>query len=151
MHTVIPPSCVCSFLNVTRRKQQRPGIASNDNTSHVPTARSSADPTKPNHPPTRYILPECHREEPTEARRCKGMPPARDPAWYLESHLRCVTCSITGRPQSLPTPAPQSASGRPHGHSFHATHGHWCVTVVFHSRTASAVLAVPANSWCSWM
>ena len=28
---------------VTRRKQQRPGIASNDNTMHVFTARSSAD------------------------------------------------------------------------------------------------------------
>ena len=26
---------------VTRRKQQRPGIASNDNTTHVPTARNS--------------------------------------------------------------------------------------------------------------
>ena len=34
---------------VTRRKQQRPGIAADDNTTHVPTARSSADPTKPNH------------------------------------------------------------------------------------------------------
>ena len=39
---------------VTRRKQQRPGIASNDNTTHVPTARSSADLTKPNHTPTRH-------------------------------------------------------------------------------------------------
>ena len=29
--------------SVTRRKQQRPGIASNDNATNVPTARSSAD------------------------------------------------------------------------------------------------------------
>ena len=40
--------------SVTRRKQQRPGIASNDNTTHVPTARSSADPTKPNHTPMQH-------------------------------------------------------------------------------------------------
>ena len=40
--------------DVTRRKQQRPGIASNNSTTHVPTARSSADPTKPNHTPTRH-------------------------------------------------------------------------------------------------
>ena len=40
-----------SFLG---RKQQRPGIASNDNTKHVPTARSSADLTKPNNTPTRH-------------------------------------------------------------------------------------------------
>ena len=39
------------FLSVTRRKQQSPGIASNDSTTHVPTARSSADPTKPTHTP----------------------------------------------------------------------------------------------------
>ena len=38
--------------SVTRRKPQRPGIASNDTTTHVPTARSSADLTKPNHTPT---------------------------------------------------------------------------------------------------
>ena len=37
-----------------QRKQHRPGIASSDNTMHVPTARSSADPTKPNHTPTRH-------------------------------------------------------------------------------------------------
>ena len=40
---------------VTRRKQQRPGIASNDNTTHVPTARSSADLTKPNQTPTQLV------------------------------------------------------------------------------------------------
>ena len=38
---------------VTRRKQHRPGIALNDNTTHVPTAGSSAALTKPNHTPTR--------------------------------------------------------------------------------------------------
>ena len=37
---------------VTRRKQHRPGIAPNANTTHVPTAGSSAAPTKPNHTPT---------------------------------------------------------------------------------------------------
>ena len=41
---------------VTRRKQERPGNASNDNTAHMPTARSSADLTKPNHTPTRHTL-----------------------------------------------------------------------------------------------
>ena len=40
---------------VTRRKQKRPGIASNDNTTHAPTARRSADLTKPNHTPMRHI------------------------------------------------------------------------------------------------
>ena len=37
---------------VTRRKQHRPGIAPNANTTHVPTAGSSAALTKPNHTPT---------------------------------------------------------------------------------------------------
>ena len=37
---------------------QRPGIASNDNTTHVPTARSSADLTKPKHPPKRHTRAE---------------------------------------------------------------------------------------------
>ena len=37
----------------TRRKQHRPGIAPNDNTTHVPTAGSSAALTRPNHTPTR--------------------------------------------------------------------------------------------------
>ena len=41
---------------VTRRKQHRPGIASNDNTMHVTIARSSADHTKPSQTPTRYTL-----------------------------------------------------------------------------------------------
>ena len=45
---------LCAMSCVTRRKQQRPGIASNDNTTHVPTARSCADPTKPNHTTTRH-------------------------------------------------------------------------------------------------
>ena len=46
-------SALCS---VTRRKQERPGNASNDNTAHMPTARISADLTKPNHTPTRHTL-----------------------------------------------------------------------------------------------
>ena len=44
----------CGFLCVTRRKQHRPGTAPNANTTHVPTAGSSAAPTKPNHTPTRH-------------------------------------------------------------------------------------------------
>ena len=40
-------------LGVTRRKQQRPCITPNDNTTHVPTVGSSAALTKPNHTPTR--------------------------------------------------------------------------------------------------
>ena len=47
-------ACICALSGVTRRKQHRPGIASNDNTMHVPTARSSADLTNPNQTPTRY-------------------------------------------------------------------------------------------------
>ena len=39
---------------VTRRKQHRPGIAPNANTTHVPTAGSSAALTKPNHTPSRH-------------------------------------------------------------------------------------------------
>ena len=39
---------------VTRRKHHRPGIAPNANTMHVPTAGSSAAPTKPNHTPSRH-------------------------------------------------------------------------------------------------
>ena len=41
---------------VTRRKQHRPGIASNMNTMLVTTARSSAGLTKRNHSPMRYNL-----------------------------------------------------------------------------------------------
>ena len=37
---------------VTRRKQHQPGITPNDNTTHVPTAGSSAALTKPYHTPT---------------------------------------------------------------------------------------------------
>ena len=44
------------MCRVTRRKQERPGDASNDNTTHVPTARSSADLTKLNNTPTRHTL-----------------------------------------------------------------------------------------------
>ena len=45
-----------SLFCVTRRKQHRPSIAPNANTTHVPTAGSSAAPTKPNHTPTRRPL-----------------------------------------------------------------------------------------------
>ena len=41
-------------MGVTRRKQHRPGIAPNTNTTHVPTAGSSAALTKPNHTPNRH-------------------------------------------------------------------------------------------------
>ena len=47
-------SCYAVRLCVPRRKQQRPGIALNDNTTRAPSARSSADPTRPNHTPTRH-------------------------------------------------------------------------------------------------
>ena len=40
--------------SVARRKQHRPGIALNANTTHVPTAGSSAALTEPNHTPTRH-------------------------------------------------------------------------------------------------
>ena len=43
-----------SLTRVTRRKQQQPGITPNDNTTHVPTAGSSAALTKPNQTPTRH-------------------------------------------------------------------------------------------------
>ena len=39
---------------VTRRKQHQPGITPNDNTTHVPTAGTSAALTKPNDNPTRH-------------------------------------------------------------------------------------------------
>ena len=39
---------------VTRRKHHRTGIAPNANTTHVPTAGSSAAPTKPNHTLSRH-------------------------------------------------------------------------------------------------
>ena len=42
------------LMCVTRRKQKRPGIASNDHTKHVPIARSSGDLTKPKHTLTRH-------------------------------------------------------------------------------------------------
>ena len=42
------------LAGVTQRKQHRPGIGPNDNTTHVPTAGSSAALTKPNHSPTRH-------------------------------------------------------------------------------------------------
>ena len=42
------------YTRVTRRKQHRSGIAPNANTTHVPTAGSSAALTKPNHTPTRH-------------------------------------------------------------------------------------------------
>ena len=52
LSTPIQPST--GKAGVTQRKQNRPGIASNDNTMHVPTARSSTDLMKPNHTPTRH-------------------------------------------------------------------------------------------------
>ena len=48
--------CIGCILCTIRRKQHRPGIASNDNTMHVPAARGSEDLTKPNHTPTRHTL-----------------------------------------------------------------------------------------------
>ena len=47
-------TCRAILLRVTRRKHHRPGIAPNANTTHVPTAGSSAAPTKPNHTPSRH-------------------------------------------------------------------------------------------------
>ena len=43
-------------MSVTRREQERPGNALNDNTTHVPPARSSADLPKPNQTETRHTL-----------------------------------------------------------------------------------------------
>ena len=40
--------------SVTRRKRHQPGMTPVDNTTHVPTAGSSAVLTKPNHTPTRH-------------------------------------------------------------------------------------------------
>ena len=51
-------ACDC----VTRRKHHRPGIAPNANTTHVPTAGSSAAPTKPNHTPSRLSWLACVTE-----------------------------------------------------------------------------------------
>ena len=48
----LPRTTIQRILCVTRRKQHRPGIAPNDNTTHVPTAGSSAALTKPS--PTRH-------------------------------------------------------------------------------------------------
>ena len=48
------PLVPSSLVKVTRRKQHRPGIAPNANTTHVPTTGSSVAPTKPNHTPTRH-------------------------------------------------------------------------------------------------
>ena len=56
-HTHTVQSCVrytISYTCVTRRKHHRPGIAPSANTTHVPTAGSSAAPTKPNHTPSRH-------------------------------------------------------------------------------------------------
>ena len=44
------------MARVTWRKQNRPGIAPNNNTTHVTTARSSADLTKRNQTPPQYTL-----------------------------------------------------------------------------------------------
>ena len=49
------PDTRYAYVCVTRRKQHRPGIAPNANTTHVPTAGSSAALTKPNHTPTRHL------------------------------------------------------------------------------------------------
>ena len=49
------PTCLFLLLHcVTRRKQHQPGITPNDNTTHVPTAGSSAALTKPNQTPTQH-------------------------------------------------------------------------------------------------
>ena len=55
MSDPVRPQCICPCgSSVTRRKHHRPGIAPNANTTHVPTAGSSAAPTKPNHTPSRH-------------------------------------------------------------------------------------------------
>ena len=58
---ILPESAICMHNlmtacshGVTRRKHHRPGIAPNANTTHVPTAGSSAAPTKPNHTPSQH-------------------------------------------------------------------------------------------------
>ena len=57
-HLLCTSNAQCARAGVTRRKQQRPGIATNGNTTHVLTIRSSADLTKPNHTPTRHTRAE---------------------------------------------------------------------------------------------
>ena len=57
--TCIMPSVLaeCSLRHgVLHGKQQRPGIAPNDNTMHVTIVRSSADLPKRNQTPTRHTL-----------------------------------------------------------------------------------------------
>ena len=56
-----------TLYSVTQRKQHQPGLTLNDNTTHVPTAGSSAALTKSNHTPTRHpqakgkiIRVQCH-------------------------------------------------------------------------------------------
>ena len=94
-------------LDVTRGKQQRPGIASNDNTTHVPTARSSADPTKPNHTPTRHtrakdkmilqmVTPQAASSQRTHVARTRGRARKRPVTkWVTTQYLH--TQSVTTR------------------------------------------------------
>ena len=89
---------------VTRRKQQRPGIASNDNTMHVPTTRSCADLTKPNHTPTRHIrakekivlqmaTPQASSSQRTRIRYCVTRRKLQTPG-TAEEHKRQETPAI---------------------------------------------------------
>ena len=64
---------------VTRRKQQRPGTAPNDNTTHVPTTGSSAALTKPNHTPT---PPRKRQNNPTNGDTPRRMKPTHTRLTY---------------------------------------------------------------------
>ena len=68
------------------RKKRRPGIAPNDNTTHVPTAGSSAALTKPNHTPTR------HPAQKSVTRRKQHRPGIAP-----RKRVTCVVCDVIQR------------------------------------------------------
>ena len=59
LRRAVDQACSALVLCVTRRKQRQPGITPYDNTTHVPTAGSSAALTKPNLTPTRHPREKC--------------------------------------------------------------------------------------------
>ena len=69
----------CCHGCVTRTKQHRPVIVPNDNTTHVPTAGSSAALTKPNHTPT---PPRKRQRNPTNGHTPHRMKPAHTRLTY---------------------------------------------------------------------
>ena len=89
---------------VARRKQHQPGITPNDNTTHVPTAGSSAAPTKPSHTPTRH--PRAKGKLDNCVLICFSTPCKLNPAEPLDTSGTCYILHPLSKPTASTNPLP---------------------------------------------